>query len=77
VIVGEILDRMLERFGLGRVRFQFVRGPRNEPALTWLAAYAGRPALTESDGDVSVDWMAKRGLPWRQEWNVVINWSAP
>jgi FkbH-like protein len=77
VIVGEILDQMLERFGLGRVRFHFVRGPRNEPALTWLAAYACRPALTESDGDVSIDWTAKRDFPWREEWNVVINWSAP
>jgi FkbH-like protein len=77
VIVGEILDRMLERFGLERVRFHFVRGPRNEPALSWLAAYACRPALTENDGDVSFDWRKKRDFHWRQEWNLVINWRPP
>lgn len=43
LIVGEAIRRVLREMQATVVRFEFVTGPRNQPALDWLREFTGRP----------------------------------
>jgi FkbH-like protein len=76
VIITEALDRVMNEFNTRRIAFPFVRGPRNSPALNWLATYRGARTLADEDEKAVIDYSAGETYPWRDDWNLTVRWSS-
>ncbi|HET7603715.1 MAG TPA: HAD-IIIC family phosphatase, partial [Gemmatimonadales bacterium] len=54
-LIGEAIARMVRRTHSSRIAFQYRKGPRNGPALSWLSQFTGRQ-LERDAGIVALDW---------------------
>ena len=75
IMIAAAIEGVINELPASNVRFPYAVGPRNQPARTWLAAFASASLREDEGGVVELKWERARYREMLSSAPVAIKWS--